>query len=271
MRAWNIAAPMFFWVGAIGLIVPYTQAADYSESTDGDLSNSRIDPTPFPLSVGANMLTATSGVEGDLEFVRADVPVNTRLASLVLQSYTSTSAAAFIGMRIGTSIPEDATAGDLSGYTLFGTQLGNIGQDILPQMGTAFGATGFTPPLPAGSYFFWLHQPSSVATTYQFNFNVESLAPPGVVGDYNSDDVVNAADYVVWLKNIGASALAHRDPQNSGPVGEADYLSWRENFGLSASGGGAVTSIPEPGTGIPIALAGLAWICCRRKYSNPKH
>ena len=264
MRIWNIAAPMFFWIGAIGLIVPSIHATDYFESTDGDLSNSRTDPTPFLLSAGTNMLTATSGVEGDQEFLRADVPVGASLASLVLQSYTSTSAAAFVGMRIGENVPEDATARDLSGYTLFGAQLGNVGNDILPQMGTAFGAMGFTPPLPAGSYYFWLHQPSSVATTYQFNFNVESLAPPGVVGDYNNDDVVDAADYVVWLKNVGASTLMHRDPENSGPVGEADYLSWRENFGLSTSGAGAVTSIPEPGTGIPIALAGLAWICRRR-------
>jgi hypothetical protein len=252
MRAFNMSKLMFFCVSAIGLIVPYIQAADYSESTDGDLSNSRIQPTPFPLSVGTNMLTATSGIDGDLEYVRADVPVGTRLASLVLQSYTSTSAAAFIGMRSGTIIPENATVSNLSGYTLFGAQLGNIGHDILPQMGTAFGAMGFTPPLPTGSYFFWLEQPSAVATTYQFNFNVESLAPPGVVGDYNDDGTVDAADYVVWRDGLGTLYT-----QN-------DYEVWRAHFGASlGSGSGSAlpsadplsAAVPEPATIVLLVLA----------------
>jgi hypothetical protein len=274
MRTWNCIVPLFLWVSAIGSMVPCTQAANYSESTEGDLSNVHTNPTPFALSVGTNVLTATTGLDGDLEYVRADVSVGTRLASLVLQSYSSVRPAAFIGMRIGASIPVDAccaTASDLSGYTLFGTGVGNVGQDILPEMGTAFGAMGFTPPLPAGSYTFWIEQTSGDATSYQFKFNIEQLVTPGVVGDYNSDDVVNAADYVVWRKNIGALTLANRDPENSGPVSEADFLSWREHFGRSALGAGAVGSIPEPATCLLLAIAGLAWICRHRKYSNPTH
>jgi len=268
MHFLNISALVIRFVSAIVLIVPCTQAANYSESTNGDLSNVHTNPTPFALSVGTNMLTATTGLDGDLEYVRVDVPAGTRFASLVPQSYTSVSPGIFIGMRFGSSIPTDScctSASDLSGYTAFGTAFGNVGQDILPEMGTAQLAMGFTPPLPAGSYTFWIEQTTDVETTYQLNFNVELLASTGVVGDYNNDGAVNAADYVVWRKNIGASSLIHRDPENSGPVGVADYLSWRENFGRATSGAGAVTSIPEPGTCLPFAIAFVAWICCHRK------
>ena len=274
MRGRDIFAPLFLWVCGFGLIVSCTQAATYSEISDGDLSNVHTNPTPFALSAGTNVLTATTGLDGDLEYVRIDVPAGTRLTSLVPQSYSSVSPGIFIGMRFGSSIPTDScctTSGDLSGHTVVGPLFGNVGLDILPEMGTAFGAMGFTPPLPAGPYTFWIEQAGDVETNYQLNFDVELLASTGVVGDYNSDGVVNAADYVVWRGNIGASGLIHRDPENSGPVGVADYLSWRENFGRATSSAGAGTSIPEPGTCLPLAIAGLAWICCRRKYSNPTH
>jgi hypothetical protein len=48
-------------------------------------------------------------------------------------------------------------------------------------MGNAPVAIGFTPPLPAGSYTFWLQQGTPPSTTYQLNFNV--LRP----GDYNGN------------------------------------------------------------------------------------
>lgn len=274
MHFWKVTAVALFGMAALCMFSHCAHAANYSESTDGDLSNVHTNPTPFPLSVGTNVLTATTGLDGDLEYVRADVPAGARLASLVLQSYSSVRPVAFIGMRIGTSIPVDAccaTASDLTGYTFFGTAPGNVGQDILPEMGTGIGAMGFTPPLPAGSYTFWIQQASEDATSYQFNFNVEQLVTPGVVGDYNGDNVVNAADYVVWRKNIGASTLTHRDPENAGAVGEADYLSWRENFGRSALAPGTVVSIPEPTTCLLLAIAGLAWISCRPKSSNRTH
>jgi hypothetical protein len=56
-------------------------------------------------------------------------------------------------------------------------------------------------------------------------------------GDFNADGTVDAADYVVWRKNVG------------GQFDESDYLDWRTNFGRSnAAGSSSLAAIPEPST-----------------------
>jgi len=79
---------------------------------------------------------------------------------------------------------------------------------------------------------------------------------PGVVttlaGDFNHDNVVDAADYVVWRKNpVG----------NGGDPG--GYNTWRQNLGRTnpGSGGGAV---PEPAS-IAMLAIGLVALCFRRR------
>jgi hypothetical protein len=66
--------------------------------------------------------------------------------------------------------------------------------------------------------------------------NIRALALPG---DYDQNDAVDAADYVVWRKNDGS------------PGG---YGMWRNNFGRSTANGAqfhasglAISSVPEPG------------------------
>jgi hypothetical protein len=54
--------------------------------------------------------------------------------------------------------------------------------------------------------------------------------PPDIDADYNSDNVVDAADYVVWRKNDGT------------PPG---YDAWRADFGKTF-GSGAALSLPGP-------------------------
>jgi hypothetical protein len=57
-----------------------------------------------------------------------------------------------------------------------------------------------------------------------------------VVGDYNSNGVVDGGDYVVWRNNVGtAFVLPNRDPANTGNVGNGDYNSWRARFGQTGA------------------------------------
>jgi hypothetical protein len=81
----------------------------------------------------------------------------------------------------------------------------------------------------------------------------------GLTGDYNSNGVVDAADYVVWRKNLGQAVNLPND-STPGNVTQADYDVWRANFGRPVAGSGAAlatVNVPEP-TGFLLATcAGL--------------
>jgi hypothetical protein len=79
-----------------------------------------------------------------------------------------------------------------------------------------------------------------------------------LLGDFNDDGTVDAADYVFWRK-IGSSST--------------DYNDWRANFGnTSFSGSGArtatsseprLTAVPEPAAASLLMFSSLA--CIRRR------
>jgi hypothetical protein len=88
-----------------------------------------------------------------------------------------------------------------------------------------------------------------------------SLSAAADAGDFNGDDSVDAADYVVWRKNPG------------GIYTPADYLIWRANFGQTAGSGaaswnatGASSAVPEPAAGIAQILAVLTLMFVRCAY-----
>lgn len=79
-------------------------------------------------------------------------------------------------------------------------------------------------------------------------------------GDYNGDNIVDAADYTVWrdAMEAGETTLLNRNPANSGLVDDDDYSYWRTNFGLTAEGTGssaARASVPEAASSLLFAIA----------------
>jgi hypothetical protein len=83
--------------------------------------------------------------------------------------------------------------------------------------------------------------------------NPNTAPVEGLLGDYNNNGTVDAADYVLWrdggpLQNEGASA---------GVVDQADYEFWRAQFGNGAAVG-VGAAVPEPSTFVTALLASLA-------------
>lgn len=89
-------------------------------------------------------------------------------------------------------------------------------------------------------------------------------APPGLLGDYNGNDVVDAADYTVWRDAFPGGAMINDD---DGLADEGDFTYWRDHFGdTPGSGAGAAASgaVPEPATASLLAVAALAIGLLRR-------
>jgi hypothetical protein len=73
------------------------------------------------------------------------------------------------------------------------------------------------------------------------------IAPPVLAGDFNDDGVVDAADYVVWRRNLLDNTPLANETASLGVVDQADFDAWRANFGATAgSGSGTAEFVPEP-------------------------
>jgi hypothetical protein len=75
-------------------------------------------------------------------------------------------------------------------------------------------------------------------------------------GDFNGDDMVDAADYVAWRKGLGTVYT------------QTDYDGWRTHFGQNVgSGSGAIANegVPEPCAMLLAALDGVALIAAPRR------
>ena len=104
--------------------------------------------------------------------------------------------------------------------------------------------------------------------------NFARPVPIELAGDYNSNGVVDAADYTVWRDSLGkvGSGLP-ADGDHDGRIESGDYVVWQSNFG--ASGGAAIsdaiasTTTPEPsGPALALAAALALVLLLRRRQST---
>jgi hypothetical protein len=80
-------------------------------------------------------------------------------------------------------------------------------------------------------------------------------------GDYNHDDRVDAADYIVWRNTLGSTTELVADGSGNLVVDDADYDVWRVNFGHVfgepiATAAASIPTVPEPET-LAIAACGI--------------
>jgi hypothetical protein len=101
---------------------------------------------------------------------------------------------------------------------------------------------------PPGYYMLFLVNSNGVPSVAEW---VRATLPTGAVpGDFNRDNVVDGADYVMWRKGLGTTHTP------------ADLVDWQRNFGESAGAGGGF-SAPEPSVS-SIVMLGIASLWLRR-------
>jgi hypothetical protein len=129
------------------------------------------------------------------------------------------------------------------------------GANPVAQIGRTFDLFNWTGVSPTGSF--------TIDSPYQWDLSrlyttgeVVFLAASGIPGDFNDDDSVDAADYIVWRKGLGTT------------YSQAAYDVWRSRFGQNTGSGSALTSgsqaaVPEPSSML-FAISAVIALLTRR-------
>lgn len=148
---------------------------------------------------------------------------------------------------------------ELAGLTLVGEakRFGNGTFNTPPVLELLENAKSYTVHTGDGNGNFVTFQrgDGTFASTIVNNMMVETVpeTPAGLLGDYNGDTKVDAADYTVWRNSVGTATLLNRNPLSTGPVGQSDYQFWKQHYGSSGSGSSVLT-VPEPSALVLILL-----------------
>jgi hypothetical protein len=160
-------------------------AVVWDEAVNGDMSNVPGTPTAIPVAPGTNSIVAR--MDGsDLDFFTITVPAGAAFSAMYNPAYDSIDQVSFVAIGPGTTLPSGVLTDDptgLIGYTHFGPGALDDGANLFDTMSVAqFGVPGFTPPLPAGSYAFWVQQASPVDESYQLDLVITKVPEPACVG-----------------------------------------------------------------------------------------
>jgi prepilin-type N-terminal cleavage/methylation domain-containing protein len=239
------------------------RGADYNEFVAGEISPIPAAPTPFALTLGANLLVASAS-SSDFDLLQIQIPTDAQLHSIIIESHEG-PIRLFTGIEAGpvwtAGVGFNVDPAGLLGWVEFpvNPNAAHTGVDILADIAAAPGAIGFTPPLASGTYSMLFQTPSS-AVPFALTFNVSSTSLPG---DFNNDQQVNSADLTRWRQSFGVNANADGDFDLDSDG--ADLLIWQRNVGADALN--ALTAVPEPRAAM-LAAAALMFIVASRRVSS---
>ena len=147
----------------LGVLVPRASAlVAWDESVDGPLSASGGAPTVLNLAPGSNtILSSFGGLNGQFDYFSFTLPTGQSLEAFTLDSYVSSDAVAWLGIKAGTDWTIGYDTAQMIAQQHFGTA--NIGSNLL-----GFSAGNLLGP---GSYTVRSQQ-LGAAATYQLGLNV---------------------------------------------------------------------------------------------------
>lgn len=167
------------------LLGPAAGAATvYDEGVSGDLSGSGLSPTLVSLAAGANVVIGRTGRENgivDRDYFSISVPAGLQLSAITPLAGTGVvgGGLAFIGLESGSQVttPVTGPATTLLGWHHYA--LVDVGNNILPLIGTGAGAIGFSGALGAGNYAVWVQETGVGTVPYLMEFTLTPVPEPG--------------------------------------------------------------------------------------------
>ena len=146
----------------------------WDESSDGDLSNDPLAPTPLTFVAGPNIITGNMGGQDDpRDFLTFSIASGQALDGLTLLTYEGDDIVGFHAINAGPTsfIPGGDTADEfLGGNHLY---LWDAGSDVLPQLAQfPLAGSGFEIPLGEGTYSYVVQQTGAADTRYSLEFSV---------------------------------------------------------------------------------------------------
>jgi hypothetical protein len=161
-------------------------ATIYNEATSGDLSDSGLAPTSITVGLGSNQIFGTTGRGAalDRDYFTINVPLNFELAGITVLPGTQSGGVSFIGLEAGSQVTLPTTAADATGLLgWWHYSPSDINTNILPEMAVpSMGSTGFTPPLAADAYSFWVQDFNTGSFAYGFDISVAPAPEPATYG-----------------------------------------------------------------------------------------
>jgi hypothetical protein len=271
-----------------------TAGTEFDDWTSSGITVADMDPLDNPGGDPPSVDIADIQIANDNDFIYIHATTHgghTSFANLFLAFDTDQNVATgfdpfalgIIGSEFGyqTDFPfGQATGVYNTGATITGGPLGNGGALIFPFWTEAGAPQGTemewavprsamisgSPAFPNNSFDLAIWADSGFGDISQRISYTFAEAPEGLPGDYNDDDKVDAADYVVFRKNEGTMNTLPNDP-DGGTIGAAQYNTWRSNFGAMVGGGGGLGSaaVPEPATAALLIAAVVAFGIARRR------
>jgi hypothetical protein len=234
-------ARLTFNYNRVGILSGDVLAPDQVAFSNIDVSTSAIDTLTLQVttsgpSAGSTKIVNSLGQAVNLNYYE----ISSATGGLSLSGWDSLDADANV-VGPGWNVAGGASGLVLSESNLSGALLGNNAELTL---GTAYD------PLSAQNlrFFYGLTDGTFVRGL------VEYVEGAGLEGDYNGDNIVNAADYVAWRKTPGAFG---GDP--------GGYNTWRQNFGEAGPGAGGAQGVPEPTAIASVIVAMLGVGLMRRR------
>jgi len=125
-----------------------------------------------------------------------------------------------------------------------------------------FGTLGMIGPITAFSLQLGMRGPEIglPPTSVTIVDNIRWFSPSAsLLGDYNGNDEVDAADYTVWRDALTAGATELLNDPTPGTVSESDFTYWRDHFGetLGAGAFSLTAAVPEPSSLLLALICGM--------------